>query len=162
MNSQISGTEQSPEIDLYTHGQSICNEEGKAIPLRAISSVAQLCPTHCDPIAARQASLSIISSLGLLKLVSIELVTPSNHFILCRLLLPPSIFPSIKVFSNELVLHIRWPKYGSFSISPSNKYQDQFPLGWTGQISLQSKALSRVFSNTTIQKHQFFGTWLSL
>ena len=74
-------------------------------------------------IAAHQASLSITNSPSLLKLMSIELVMPSNHLILCRpLLLPPSIFPRIRVFSNESVLHIRWPKYWSFSISPSKKY----------------------------------------
>ena len=75
--------------------------------------------------AACQASLSITNSQSLLKLMSIELVMPSNHFILCRpLLLPPSVFPSIRVFSNESVLRIRWPKYWSinFSISPSNEY----------------------------------------
>ena len=75
--------------------------------------------------AARQASLSITSSWSLLKLMAIELVMPSNHLILCRpLLLPPSVFPSIRVFSDESVLHIRWPKDWSFSfsISPSNEY----------------------------------------
>ena len=75
--------------------------------------------------AARQASLSITNSWSLLKLMSIESVTPSNHLILCHpLLLPPSMFPSIKVFSNESPLRIRWPKYWSFSfnISPSNEY----------------------------------------
>ena len=79
---------------------------------------------------------------------------PSNHLILCRpLLFPPSILPSIRVFSNESVFRIRWPKYWSFSFSiflPMN-IQDWFPLGWTGLISLQSKGLSRVFSNTTIK-----------
>ena len=78
---------------------------------------------------------------------------PSNHLILCcPLLLPPSIFPSIRVFSNESALHIRWPKYWSFSFSirPSTEYW--CPLGWTGWISFQSKGLSRVFSNTTVQK----------
>ena len=103
--------------------------------------------------AARQASLSITNSRSLLKLTSIELVRPSNHLIFCRpLLLPPSIFPSIRVFSNELVLCIRWPKYwslGSASVLPMN-IQDWFPLGWTGWISLQSKGLSKVFSNTTL------------
>jgi len=87
------------------------------------------------------------------------------HLIPCHpFLLLPSIFPSIRGFSNESVLHIRWPKYWSFSfnISPSSEYPDWFPLGWTGWISLQSKGLSRVFSNTTVQKHQFFGTQLSL
>ena len=90
--------------------------------------------------------------------MSIESVMPSHHLILCHpLLLLPSIFPSIRVFSNESVLHIRWPKYWnfSFSISPSNEYSDWFHLGWTGLIFLQSKGLSRVFSNTTVQKHHW-------
>ena len=106
-------------------------------------------------IAAHQASLSITNS----KPMPIESVMPSSHLILCRpLLLLPSIFPSIRVFSNESTLHMRWPKYWSFSfsISPSNEHQDWSPLGWTGWISLQSKGLSTVFSNTTLQKHQFF------
>ena len=99
--------------------------------------------------AACQAALSFSISWSLLKLMSIELVMLSNHLILCRpLLLPPSIFPSIRVFSNESVLHIRWPKYWSFgstSVRPMGT-QDWSPLGWTGWISLQSKGLSRVFS----------------
>ena len=110
--------------------------------------------------AAHQASLSITNSQSLLKFTSIELVMPSNHLILCwPLLLLPSIFPSIRVFLNESVLHIRWPKYWSFSfnISPSKNIQDWFPLGWTCWISSQSKGLSRAFSNTTVQKHQLFG-----
>ena len=90
---------------------------------------------------------------------------PSNHLIFCHpLLLLPSLFPSITVFSNESALHIRWPKIGasaSASVLPMN-VQDRFPLGLTGLISLQSKGLSRVFSNTTVQKHQLFGTQLSL
>ena len=95
--------------------------------------------------------------------MSIESVMPSNHLILCYpLLFPPSIFPSIRVFSNESVLCIRWPKYWSFSFSPSNEYSGLISLGLTGLISLQSKGLSRVFSNTTVQKHQFFGNQLSL
>ena len=84
-------------------------------------------------------------------------IQPSN---LCRpLLLPPSVFPSIRVFSSESLLHIRWPKYwssASTSVLPMNT-QDWSPLGWTGWISLQSQGLSRVFSNTTVQKHQFLG-----
>ena len=78
--------------------------------------------------------------------------------------LPPPIFPSIRVFSNESALRIRWPKYWSisFSISPSMNTQDWSPLGWTGWISLQSKGPSRVFSITTVQKHQFLGAQLSL
>ena len=112
---------------------------------------------------ACQASLSITTSQSLLKLISIESVMPSNHLILCPLLLLPPIPPSIRVFSNESALHIWWPKYWSFSfnISPSMNTQDWSPLEWTGWISLQSKGLSRVFSNTTVQKHQFFGAQLS-
>ena len=81
----------------------------------------------------------------------------------CHPLLLPSIFPSIRVFSSESVLRIRWPKYWrfSFSTSSSNEYSGQFPLGQTGLISLQSKGHSRVFSNTTVQKHQFFGVQFS-
>ena len=111
--------------------------------------------------AACQASLSITNSQSLLKLTSMESVMPSNQLILCHpLLLLPSIFPSIGVFSNESVLCIRWPKYWSFSfiINPSSSVlpmniQNLFPLGLT--VSLQSKGLSRVFSSTTVQKHQF-------
>ena len=103
--------------------------------------------------AAHQAALSITNSRNLPKRMSIELVMPSNHLILCRpLLLLLSIFSNIRVFSNESALHIRWPKYWSF----------WFPLEWTGWISLQSKGLSRVLSNTIVQKHQFFGAQLSL
>ena len=112
--------------------------------------------------AEYQASLSFTISQSLLKLMSIESVMPSNHLVLCHPLLLPSIFPSIRVFSKESVLCIRWPKYCSFSFSISPSNEDWFPLGWTGWISLQSKGLSRVFSNTTVQKHQFFGTQPSL
>ena len=115
--------------------------------------------------AAPQASLSITNSQSLLKLMSIESVMPSNHLIFCcPLLLQPSTFLSNRVFSNESVLCIRLPKYWSFSfsISPSNEYSGLISLGWTSWISLQSKGLSRVFANTTVQKHQFFGAQLSL
>ena len=115
--------------------------------------------------AAHQASLSITNSWSPPKSMSIESVMPSSHLSLCcPLLLLPSIFPSIRVFSNESALLIRWPKYWSFSfnISPSIEHPHWSPLGWTGWISLQSKGLSRVFSNTTVQKHQFFGAQLSL
>ena len=112
---------------------------------------------------AHQASLSITNSWTPPKPMSIELVMPSNHLILCHpLILLPSIFPSIRVYSNELALHIMWPKYWSFSFNISLISQDWSPLGWTDWISLQSKGLSRVFSNTTVQKHQFFSTQLSL
>ena len=114
--------------------------------------------------AAHQASLSITNSQSLPKLMSMESVMPSNHLILCRpLLLPPSIFPSIRVISNEF-----FPSGGqSTGVSDSTpvvpvNIQDWSPLEWTGWISLQSKGLSKVFSNTTVQKHQFFSTQLSL
>ena len=90
--------------------------------------------------AARQASLSFTNSWSLLKLMSIESVMPSNHLILCHpLLLPPSIFPNIRGISNESVLHIRWPKYWSFSISPSNKYSGliSFRMDWLDLLAVQ-------------------------
>ena len=122
--------------------------------------------------AARQASLSITNSRSLLKLRSIELVMRANHLILyCALLLPPSIFPSIGGFSQWVS---SFPMSQFFtsggqsigasvlaSVLPMN-IQDWSPLGWTGLISLQSKGLSRVFSNPTVQKHQFFSAQLSL
>ena len=99
------------------------------------SSVAQLCPTLCNPMVATcQASLSIT------KPVSIESVMPSNHLILCCLLLPlPSVFPSIRVFANESALLIRWPKYWSFSISPSNEYSGliSFRIQWLHFLAVQ-------------------------
>ena len=111
-------------------------------------------------IAARQASLSITISWSSLRLRSIEYMIPSSHLILGRpLLLLPAIPPSIRVFSNESTLCMRWPKYWSFSVSitPSKEIPGliSFRMDWL--ISLQSKGLSRVFSNTTVQKHQFFG-----
>ena len=114
---------------------------------------------------ACQASLSITNSQSLPKLVSTESVMPSNHLILCHALpLLPSIFPSIRSFQMNQFFASGGQGTGvsaSASVLPMN-IQDWFPLGWTGWISLQSKGLSRVFSNTTVQKHQFFGTHLSL
>ena len=107
------------------------------------SSVTQSWPTLYNPwTAARQASMFITNSWSLLKLMSTELVMPSNHFILCHpLLLPPSIFPSIRVFSNESVFHIRWPKYWSFSfnISPSSEYSGliSFRMDWLDLLAVQ-------------------------
>ena len=114
---------------------------------------------------AHQASLSITDSRSSPKLMSIELVMPSNHLILHHLLLLlPSIFPSIRVFSNESAFASGGQSIGlsaSTSVLPMNT-QDWSPLGWTGWISLQSKGLSRVFSNTTVQKHQLFWVQRSL
>ena len=112
-------------------------------------------------IAARQASLSITNSWSLLKLMSIESVMPFSHLIFCHpLLLLPPIPPSIKVFCSESTLRMRWPKYWSFSfsISPSKKHPGQISFRMD---SLQSRGLSRVFSNTIVQKHQFLGAQLS-
>ena len=115
--------------------------------------------------AACQASLSITNSQSLLKLMSIESVMPSNHLILCcPLLLLSSIFPSIRIFQMSHFFASGSQNIGvsaSTSVLPMN-IQDWSPLGWTGCISLQSKGLLRVFSNTTVQKHQFFGAQLSL
>ena len=106
--------------------------------------------------------MSITNSWSLLKLMSIKSVMLSNHLVLCCPLLLPSIFPSITVFSNESVLPIRWPKYWSFSISLSSEYSGliSFRMDWLDP--LLPKGLSRVFSNTTVQKHQFFSAQLSL
>ena len=123
------------------------------------SSVAQSCPTLRDPMNRSTPGLqSITNSRSSLRLTSIESVMPSSHLILCCPLLLPWIPPSIRVFSNESTLCMRGPKYWSFSfsITPSKEIQGWSPSEWTGWISLQSKRLSRVFSNTTVQKHQFF------
>ena len=119
--------------------------------------------------AARQTSLSITNSWSLLKLMSIALVLPSNHLILCCPLLPPSIFPSIRVFSNESVLHIRWPKYWSFrfSISPSNEYSGliSFRIDWSDLLAAQGtlKSLLQHHSSkpSILQRSAFFTVQLS-
>ena len=114
--------------------------------------------------AACQASLTITNSRSLPKLMSIESVMPSNHLILCRPLLLPSIFPSIRVFSNESALHIRWQKYWSFSfsISLSNEYSGliSFRMDWLDLLAVQGTLKSLL--QTTVQKHQFFCAQLSL
>ena len=111
-----------------------------------------------------QASLSFTISQSWLKLMSMESVMPSNHLILCHpILLLLSIFPSIRVFSSELTLHIRWPKYWSFSfsISPSNEYSGliSFRIDWFDVLAAQE---TQVFPNITVQKHQFFSAQPSL
>ena len=115
-------------------------------------------------IAAHQASLSITNSRSSLRLTSIESVMPSSHLILCHpLFLLPPIPPSIRVFSNESTLYMRWPKYWSFSFSiiPSKEIPGliSFRMDWLDLLAVQG--LSRVFSNTTVQKHQFFSAQLS-
>ena len=124
------------------------------------SSVAQSYPTLWDPMDCSMPGLPVHHhSQSLLKLMSIESVMPSNHHILSRpLLLPPSTFPRIRIFSNESALLIRWQKYWSFSfsISPSNEYSGliSFGIDWLDLLAVQG--VSRVFFNTTVQKHQFF------
>ena len=129
-------------------------------------SVAKSCPALCDPMdCSTPGFLSFTISQTLLKLMSIESVMPPNHLVLCcPLLLLPSISPSIRVFSKELALCIRWPKCWTStkaSVLLMN-IQDWSPLGWTGLISLLSEVLSGFFSNTTVQKHQFFSAQPSL
>ena len=124
------------------------------------SSVTQSRPTICNPLDCKTPGFPVRHQL-----MFIESVMPFTHLNLCcPLLLLPSIYPSIRVFSNESVLPIRWPKYWSFSfsISPSNEYSDWFPLGWTGGTSVLFMGLARVFSKTTVQKHQFFNAQISL
>ena len=125
------------------------------VPL--VNSVTQLCPTLCNPMYCSMPGFPVHHQLpeptqtrG--HRVS-DAIQPSHP-----LLSPPSIFPNIRVFLNESVLCMRWPKYWSlsFNISPSNEHPGLISLGWTCCISLQSKGLSRVFSNSTVQKHQFF------
>ena len=124
-----------------------------------VSSVTQSCLTATLLTAARQASLSVTSSWSLLRRMSIELVMPSNHLILCcPHLLLLSVFPSIRIFFPVSQFFSSGDQSigasASASVPPMN-IQDWFPLGWTGLISLPSRGLSRVFSNTTVQKHQF-------
>ena len=128
-------------------------------------SVTQSCPTLCNSwTAAHQASLSITNSQSLLKLMSTELVMPSNHLILCcPLLLLPLIFPSIKDFSKESVLHIRWPKYWSFSfsINPSNEYSGliSFRMDWLDLLAVQGTLksfLQHHSSKASILQHLTF------
>ena len=125
-----------------------------ALPVQ-LSTVTQSCPTLCNPWAeACQASLSITNSCSLLKLMSIESVMPSNHLILCHpLLLLPSIFPSIRVFSSKSALGIRWPKYWSFSFSnsPSNEYSGliSFRIDWLDLLAVQGTLKSLLQHHST-------------
>ena len=134
----------SGEREQHEYGDLRQNKLVKGMCLGSVqfSSVAQSCPTLWDPwTAACQASLSITNSWSLLKFMSIKLVMPSNHLILCCSLFLPSIFPSIRVFSDESVLHIRWPKHGSFSfsISSSNEYSGLifFRIDWFDLFAVQ-------------------------
>ena len=126
-------------------------------------SVAQSCPTLCDPKDCSMPGFPAYHQLSELAQTHVhqvgDVIQPSHP-----LFLPPSIFPSIRVFSNESVLRIRWPKYWSFrfSLSPSNEYSRlvSFRMDWLNLLVVQG--ISRVFSNTSVQKHQFFSPQLSL
>ena len=138
----------------------------KRAQLYSCCSVAQTVSLFVTPwTAACQASLSLTISWSLLKLTSIELVMPSNHLILCHpLLLLHSIFPASGPFLMSQFFSLGGQNIGvsaSASVLPMN-IQDWFPLGWTDWISLKSKGLSGVFSNTTVQKQQFFGAQPSI
>ena len=141
-------------------------EEPGMLRSNQLSSVTLSCLTLCNPMDCSTPGFPVHHQLPkLLKLMSIQSVIPSNNLILCcPLLLLPSIFPCIRGFSNELALCIRWPKYWSFSfnISPSNEYSGliSFRMDWLDLLAVPRT--SRVFSNTTVQKHQFFSAQLSL
>ena len=141
---------------------SLCIEYFIVVVVQSLNHV----PLFTTPwTAAYQASLCFTISQSLLNIKSIESTMPWNHLILCHpLFLLLSIFPSIRVFSNELALCIRWPKYWSFSssISPSNEYSElvSFRIDWFNLLAVQGTL--KVFSSTTVWKHQFFGTQPSL
>ena len=132
--------------------------------ISSVQSLAKSCLTLCDPMDCSTPGLPVHHQLPESTQTHGWMVMPSNHLILCHpLLLLPSIFPSIRMFSNESALCIRWPKYWSFSfnISPSKENSGLTSLRMTGCISLQSKGLSKVSSNATVQKHQFVSAQLS-
>ena len=126
------------------------------------SSIAQSCLTLWDPMDYSMPGLPVHHQLPEFTQTHLHWVSDAIQPPHPLSSPPPSIFPSIRVFSNESALHIRWPKYWSFTSTSvlTTNTQDWSPLGWTGWISLQSKGLSRVFSNTTVQKHQFFQCFL--
>ena len=126
-------------------------------------SVAQSCPALCNPMDCSTPGFPALHCLLELAHMSIESVMPSNHLILCRpLLLLSSIFPSLRVFFNESVLHIRWPKYWSFSISLSNEYLGLISFRIDSFDLLAVQGALKSLSRTMIQKHQFFGSQPSL
>ena len=136
----------------------------KVLHASQFSSVAQLCLTFCDPMDCSMPGFPVHHQLPEPTQTHVHWVGDAIYLILCSpLLLLPSIFPSIRVFSSELALHIRWPKYWSFSfsISPFNEYSGliSFRIDW---FDLAVQGTPRVFSNTTVQKHQFFGAQPSL
>ena len=157
-------TSQSASLIVYRTATYLSKDPERSMTHQSVQSLSRVWLFVTPWIAARQASLSITNFRSSLTFISIESEMPSSHLILCHpLLLLPPIPPSIRIFSNESTLRMRWPKYWSSAVAsflPKNT-QDWSPLEWTGWISLQSKGLSRTFSNTTVQKHQFFDAQFS-
>ena len=154
-------------MTLYENPPLILISMGKMfIQFSSVQSLSHVRISAIPWIAAHQPSLSITNSWSLLKLMSIESVMPSNHLILCRpLLLPLSIFPSIRVFSNESALHIRWPKYWSFSfnISPANEPPGliSFRMDWLDLLAVQrtlKSLLQHHSSKASVLQHSVFFT----
>ena len=138
---------------------------GSSVQFSSVESLSHARLFETQWTAVRQASLSITNSWSLLKLTSIEPVMPSNHLIFCcSLLLPPSIFPSIRVFSNESALRIRWPKYWSFSFNISSSKEHpglvSFRMDWLDLLAVQGTLKSLLQHHSS--KHQFFGAQFSL
>ena len=173
---QITDPHHKVKVKIAQLCPTLCDHVNRSTPgLPAAAKSLQSCPTLCDPIDSsppgssvhgifQARGLSITNSWNSLKLMSIESVMPSNHLILCHPLFLPSVFPSIRDFSSESILHIRWPKYWnfSFSISLSKEYSGLISFRMDCLDFLAVQGLSRVFSNTTVQKHQFFSAQLSL
>ena len=155
----------APRLSRCTAAAQPPGGEDFSLQFSAVQSLSRVQLFATPWTAARQASLSFTYSWSLLKLVSIESVMPSNHLILCRSLLLPPIFPSIRVFSSESVLRIRWPKYWSFSfsISPSNEYSGliSFRMDWLDLVAVQGthkRLLQHHSSKASILWHSAFFT----
>ena len=147
------------------NGSKFCDKENELLKWTVIiqnhiqfSSVAQSCPTLCEPMNRSMPGLSVHHQLPEVTQTHVHQVSDAIQpsYPPSSLLLLSPIPPTIRVFSNESTLRVRWPKYWSFSFSPSNEHQGLVSLRWSGWTSLKSKGLSRVFSNTTVQKHLLF------
>ena len=150
---------------VYIHIYNVICMNVVIVLVQPVSSVTQSCPILCNPMDCSTPGLPVQQQLPEPSQTRVhQSAMPSNHLICCPLLLLPPIFSIIRVFSNESALRIKWPKYCSFSfnISPSNEYPGliSFRMDWLDHLAVQGTL--RVFSNTTVQKHQFLSTQLSL